>query len=258
MRDTSKRREKILTMLREQGSVQVNALSQSFRVSTQTIRQDLGFLSRIGMAARAYGGAVLRERPTSAPEAALETKRQRFAGEKSAIGKMAAALVVAGETIVLDSGTTTLQIAAHLPADVELTVLTNDLAIANEVSAREQVNLLMLGGTLRRKNMSLYGTQAEHAMHEMSVDKLFLGVDGFDLAKGVTTHFEPEAVLNRLMCDAAAEIIVVMDSSKFGKVCLHRIVEPSRIDKLITDERISRDVLASLAELGVEVIRVPL
>ena len=200
----------------------------------------------------------LRTAMVRADEAALEIKRQRFAGEKSAIGKMAAALVVAGETIVLDSGTTTLQIAAHLPADVELTVLTNDLAIANEVSAREQVNLLMLGGTLRRKNMSLYGSLAEHAMHEMSVDKLFLGVDGFDLAKGVTTHFEPEAVLNRLMCDAAAEIIVVMDSSKFGKVCLHRIVEPSRIDKLITDERISREVQASLAELGVEVIRVPL
>ena len=87
MRDTSKRREKILTLLREQGSVQVNALSQSFRVSTQTIRQDLSFLARIGMAARAYGGAVRRDRPSSAPEAALETKRQRFAAEISSINR---------------------------------------------------------------------------------------------------------------------------------------------------------------------------
>lgn len=257
MRDTSKRREKILTMLREQGSVQVNVLAQSFRVSTQTIRQDLGFLARIGMAARAYGGAVLRERSTSAPEAALETKRQRFAGEKAAIGKMAAALVMAGETIVLDSGTTTLQIAAHLPSEIDLTVLTNDLAIANEIATRSRINLLMLGGTLRRKNMSLYGTQADQAMRDLSVAKVFLGVDGFDLTKGVTTHFEPEAVLNRLMCDAAAEIIVVMDSSKFGKICLHRIVEPARIDKLITDERVSREVLDALGELGVDVIQVP-
>lgn len=258
MRDTSQRREKIIKMLREQGSVQVNALSQLFRVSTQTIRQDLGFLARIGMAARAYGGAVLRERQTSAPEAALETKRQRFAAEKSAIGQMAAALVGAGETVVLDSGTTTLQVAAHLPAELELTVLTNDLAIANEIATHEKVSLLVLGGALRRKNMSLYGSQAENAMRDLSVDKLFLGVDGFDLTRGVTTHFEPEAVLNRMMCEAAAEIIVVMDSSKFGKICLHRIVEPANIDKLITDERIPRDVLAVLTELGVEVIRVPL
>ena len=111
-----------------------------------------------------------------------------------------------------------LQIAAHLPKDLELTVLTNDLAIANQLAAHESVALLMLGGTLRRKNMSLYGLQAERAMGDLSVDKLFLGVDGFDLLKGVTTHFEPEAVLNRMMCEAAAEIIVVTDSSKFGKV----------------------------------------
>jgi DeoR family transcriptional regulator of aga operon len=256
MRDTSKRREKILTLLREQGSVQVNHLSQTFRVSTQTIRQDLGFLARIGMAARAYGGAVLRERPSSAPEAALETKRQRFAAEKAAIGKMAAALVGAGETVVFDSGTTTLQIATHLAEGLELTVLTNDLAIANEIANHEKINLLMLGGALRRKNMSLYGSQAENAMRDLSVDKLFLGVDGFDLVKGVTTHFEPEAVLNRMMCAAAAEIIVVMDSSKFGKICLHRIVEPASIDKLITDERIPRDVQTALTDLGVDVIRV--
>ena len=258
MRDTSKRRERILTMLREHGSVQVNALSQIFHVSSQTIRQDLGFLERIGTAVRAYGGAVLRERQTMAPEAALETKRQRYAAEKAAIGKRAAAMVGEGETIVLDSGTTTLQIAVHLPKDLELTVLTNDLAIAGEISSHQKINLLMLGGTLRRRNMSLYGTQAEHAMRDLSVDKLFLGVDGFDLIKGVTTHFEPEAVLNRMMCEAAAEIVVVMDSSKFGKICLHRIVEPARIDQLITDERVTRDLQSALTDMGVEITMAPL
>jgi DeoR family transcriptional regulator, aga operon transcriptional repressor len=256
MRDTSRRREKIMKLLRDQGSVQVNSLAHSFRVSTQTIRHDLNFLSRIGTAARAYGGAVLRDRPNSAPEAALETKRRRFSAEKTAIGKMAAALISAGESIILDSGTTTLQVAAHLPKDMEITAITNDLAIANELSNRENVRLLMLGGSLRRKNMSLYGAPAERAVQELSVDKLFLGVDGFDLQKGVTTHFEPEAILNRMMCAAAAEIILVADSSKFGKACLHKIVEPARIAKVITDEGIERDVLAALQSLGVEVIQV--
>jgi DeoR family transcriptional regulator of aga operon len=254
-RDTSKRRERILSLLREQGSVQVDQLAGTFRVSSQTIRQDLNFLARIGTAARSYGGAVLHDAQNPAPEAALEAKRRLFSNEKSSIGKAAASLIRAGDSVILDSGTTTLQIAANIPNGVDMTVVTNDLAIANELAGRDGLQLLMLGGALRRKNMSLFGTQAERAVQELSVDKLFLGVDGFDMQKGVTTHFEAEAILNRMMCDAAAEIIVVTDSSKFGKVCLHKIIEPARISKLITDEGVGHEVVEELAKQGVEVIR---
>ena len=253
-RDTSKRRERILRELREQGSVQVDKLASAFSVSSQTIRQDLNFLAKLGTAARSYGGAVLRDAQSPAPEAPLETKKQLFAAEKSSIGRIAAALIQAGDSIILDSGTTTLQIAANIPSGVDVTVVTNDLAIANELAGHEGLQLLMLGGALRRKNMSLFGTQAERAVQELSVDKLFLGVDGFDMQKGVTTHFEPEAILNRMMCEAATEIIVVTDSSKFGKVCLHKIIEPGRITKLITDERVGRDVVDELTRQGVEVV----
>ena len=256
-RDTSKRRERILSLLREQGSVQVDQLSGQFRVSTQTIRQDLNFLAKIGTAARSYGGAVLRDGQTPAPEAALETKRHLYSAEKVAIGKLAASLIRSGDSIILDSGTTTLQVAAHISKGSEVTVVTNDLAIAGEAAGHEGLQLLMLGGALRRKNMSLYGTQAERAVQELSVDKLFLGVDGFDMQKGITTHFEAEAILNRMMCDAASEIIVVTDSSKFGRVCLHKIIEPGRVSKLITDERVDADLVKELTRLGVEVLRAP-
>jgi DeoR family transcriptional regulator, aga operon transcriptional repressor len=254
-RDTSKRRERILSLLREQGSVQVDQLSQQFHVSTQTIRQDLNFLEKLGTAARSYGGAVLRDGQTPASEAALETKRRLFSAEKVAIGKLAASLIRAGDSVILDSGTTTLQIAAHIPNGTEVTVVTNDLAIANELAGHEGLQLLMLGGALRRKNMSLFGTHAERAVQELSVDKLFLGVDGFDMQKGVTTHFEAEAILNRMMCDAAREVIAVTDSSKFGKVCLHKIIEPGRISKLITDDSIDAGLVKKLTALGVEVLR---
>ena len=256
-RDTSKRRERILSLLREQGSVQVDQLSAQFHVSSQTIRQDLNFLAKIGTAARSYGGAVLHEGQATASEAALETKRRLYSAEKMSIGKRAASLIRAGDSVILDSGTTTLQIATNIPNDLDVTVVTNDLAIANELAGHEALKLVMLGGALRRKNMSLFGTQAERAVQEMSVDKLFLGVDGFDMQKGITTHFEAEAILNRMMCDAATEIIVVTDSSKFGRVCLHKIIEPGRVSKLITDERVDTEFAKELTRLGVEVLHAP-
>lgn len=258
MRDTSKRRERILGLLRKNGSVQVTGLSRTFRVSPQTIRQDLGFLVDLGVAARAYGGAMLREAPGAAAETTVELKRNLRSPEKRAIGRLAATLVRGGDSIVLDSGTTTLQVAVHLPKEIAVTVATNDLVIANELARHDNVALLMLGGSLRRKSMSLFGTQAEAAVRNLSFDKVFLGVDGFDLANGITTHFEPEAILNRLMCAAAREVVAVADSSKFGKTCLHRIVETRQITTLVTDHGASPAVVDALRALGIRVLLAPL
>jgi DeoR family transcriptional regulator of aga operon len=124
----------------------------------------------------------------------------------------------------------------------------------NELVSRENVQLVFLGGTLRRKNLSFYGTQTERALQDLHVDKLFLAADGFDIDKGVTTHFEPEAILNRMMCRAASEIIVVTDSSKFERICLHKIVEPQGITKLVTDTGIPDEAREALTRIGVEVI----
>jgi len=253
-RDTSSRRERIVALLREHNSVQIPALADLFGVSTQTLRKDLNFLDAKGVCTRSPGGALLRLGALSPIEEAIDVKRRRYADEKVRIGRAAAALIGAGESVLLDSGTTTLQVARHLKSTDGLVVVTNDVGIMNELAARDAVQLVFLGGTLRRKNLSFYGTQTERALDGLHVDKLFLAADGFHTEKGITTHFEPEALLNRLMCRAASEIIVVADSSKFGRICLHKILEPQGIARVVTDSGISADTRAELARIGVEVI----
>jgi DeoR family transcriptional regulator of aga operon len=253
-RDTSSRRERIVALLREHNSVQIPALADMFGVSTQTLRKDLNFLDAKGVCTRSPGGALLRLGALSPIEEAVDVKRRRFADEKVRIGRAAAALIGAGESVLLDSGTTTLQVARHLNSADALVVVTNDVGIMNELAAREAVQLVFLGGTLRRKNLSFYGTQTERALEGLHVDKLFLAADGFHTEKGITTHYEPEALLNRLMCRAASEIILVADSSKFGRICLHKILEPQGIARVVTDAGIASDTRDELARIGVEVI----
>ncbi len=254
MRDTSRRREQIGRMLRERGSVQVPELSELFKVSTVTIRKDLRFLESQGTVTRSYGGAILKDNGIFNPEVAIEQKQALHIEEKSSIGAMAAALIEPGDSIILDSGSTTMQIASHL-SDIEgVTVVTNGLNVVNELSRHENLNVLFVGGTLRRKNMSFFGSHAEHALKDLHVDKLFLGVDGFHMERGITTHFEAEALLNRLMCKVASEIIVVTDSSKFGQVCLHKILAPEGVSRMITDHNIPADYADGLRRIGVDVI----
>jgi DeoR family transcriptional regulator, aga operon transcriptional repressor len=253
-RDTSNRRERIVALLREQGSVQIPALAERFRVSTQTLRKDLNFLDDKGICTRSSGGAILKRGGPSPTEEAIDVKRTLFAVEKARIGKAAAALIKDNDSVMLDSGTTTLQVARHIEASASLVVVTNDVGIMNELVVRERVQLVFLGGTLRRKNLSFYGTQTERALQDLHVDKLFLAADGFDIEKGLTTHFEPEALLNRMMCSAASEIIMVADSSKFGRICLHKILEPQGIATLVTDAGIPDASREALTRIGVQVI----
>lgn len=254
MRDTSQRREQIGRMLRERGSVQVPELAKLFDVSTVTIRKDLRFLENQGTATRSYGGAILKEHSISETEVAIEQKQTLHAQEKSSIGAAATALIEPGDSIILDSGSTTMQMATHLGGKKDITVITNGLNVVNELSRHEQLDVMFVGGTLRRKNMSFFGRHAESALKDLHVDKLFLGVDGFHMDRGITTHFEAEAVLNRLMCEVASEIIVVTDSSKFGQVCLHKILALEGISRMVTDQNIPTDYADGLERLGIEVI----
>jgi DeoR family transcriptional regulator, aga operon transcriptional repressor len=253
-RDTSSRRQRIVSLLREQGSVQIPALAELFGVSTQTLRKDLNFLDSKGICTRTPGGAILNRGTGAVREDAVDVKRTLFADEKVRIGQAAAALIGDGESVLLDSGTTTLQVARHMNPDDAPVVVTNDVGILNELLNHDNVQLVFLGGTLRRKSQSFFGTQTEQALQDLHVDKLFLAADGFDIEKGITTHFEPEALLNRKMCEVAREIIVVSDSSKFGRICLHKILEPQRISKFITDAGIPREAHEALERMGVEVI----
>lgn len=250
IRDTSERRQQISALVRERGSVQVAPLAARFGVSMQTIRKDLLYLEQRGVAERSYGGAISADVVNLAAEAPVETKRAINIDEKGRIGAAAAAMVNAGDSIVLDSGTTALQIALHLPDLDDITVLTNDLDILCALARKERITVVMLGGTLRRRNRAFYGAQTVSALDDLHVDKLFLGVDGFDLERGITTHFEPEAMLNRKMVKAAQRVIAVTDSTKFGRVCLHRIIDVAEIDDLVTDAGADPAVQSSADRLG--------
>ncbi|HUD30842.1 MAG TPA: transcriptional repressor AgaR [Novosphingobium sp.] len=250
IRDTSRRRQEISTLVRERGSVQVTTLAERYGVSMQTIRKDLHFLAKKGIAERSYGGAISADAVNVTAEPPLETKRAIHTDEKARIGALAAAMVRPGDSVVLDSGTTTLQIAHHLPDSEDITVLTNDLDILCALARKEKINAVMLGGALRRRNRAFYGAQTESALADLHVDKLFLGVDGFDVERGITTHFEPEAMLNRKMAKAARQVIAVTDRSKFGKVCLHRILNVDEIDDLVTDAVETDGMQAAADRLG--------
>lgn len=256
MTGTSERREQIIQRLRQQGSVQVNDLSLLYGVSTVTIRNDLAFLEKQGIAVRAYGGALICEGNIPTPEPSVEDKSSLNTAVKRSIARTAAALIKPGHRIILDSGTTTYEIARMLRQHTDVIAMTNGMNVANALLDADGVELLMTGGHLRRQSQSFYGDQAEQSLQNYHFDMLFLGVDAIDLERGVSTHNEDEARINRRMCEVAERIIVVTDSSKFDKSSLHKIVDTQRIHMIITDDAIPDDSLSALRKSGIEVVLV--
>jgi DeoR family glucitol operon repressor len=161
-----------------------------------------------------------------------------------------------GESIILDNGSTTLQMVPWLVERVALTVMTNSLHIINEVVARDSnMNLLMPGGTYRKRSASFHGGLAEQAFRAFSFDKLFIGADGFDIEQGTTTFIEAYQV-SQAMCQAAKQIIVVTDSSKFGRKTPNVVVPIEKIDIVITDHGISEADQTALEQRGIQVLLV--
>lgn len=251
-RDTSQRRLQISELVREHGSVQVTALACRFSVSAQTVRKDLRYLAERGVMARAYGGAIDSGVIGGVlAEPNYEAKRTTHLDAKRRIGVRAAALVKPGDTVAIDSGTTAIQLAEAMP-DMDITVVTNDFGVLTALAPKNNIIIVMLGGELRRRNMAFYGGLAVEALDALHVDKLFLGVDGFDLERGITTHYEPEAQLNRKMVEAARLVVAITDSSKFGKICLHRIIPVTALNMLITDTSAPEEIIQASQQLGFE------
>lgn len=252
MAQTGHRRATILKALTEQGSVQVNELVKQLGVSAVTIRSDLSKLESQGLAIRSHGGAMPARTPPT--EHTVPQKDAINHDQKERIGALAASLVKPGDNVIIDSGTTTISLARHLRDAQNVTVMTNGLNIAWELADAPGVDLILTGGLLRKQSLSIQGLQAEACLQAYSFDKLFLGVDGFDLQFGVTTHHEAEASLNHKMVERARKIIVLADASKFGCVSLHRIVQLDRVHTVITDAGISREYREGLLNAGIELL----
>lgn len=250
MLNTIERRHEIVQLVFKQERVQVPELAQLFGVSTVTIRNDLNGLDEKGLLVRSRGGAVASSRLTQ--ELSLKEKHDANRGIKERLGKFAASLIKDGESIILDSGTTTEEVAKNLTNHHGVVVMTNGLNVAHSLLNAPSVEVLMTGGTLRKKSLSFYGRQAEQHLQQYHFDKLILGVDGFEKDIGITTHFELEALLNRVMCEVSREIIVVTDSSKFNRKGVHKILSANEVNAVVTDSGIPVDIKTALENAGVQ------
>lgn len=252
--NTVDRRAALLEILNEKGQLRVDEVSKLFDVTEVTVRNDLRKLEQEGFLRRTHGGALKSDKV--AFDLALIEKEKKHADEKKRIGVAAAKLVYDGETVIIDSGTTTMEVARNLKDKRDITVITNALNIAMELAGRPGIDVILTGGNLRKKSFSLVGPHAKQTLSEHFGDKLFLGVDGFSTIYGITTPNLLEARINRLMVERANEVIVVTDSSKFDKRSLSLIVTVDKINKVITDSNIPDKDFADLKAMGIEVILV--
>ncbi|PYT59001.1 MAG: DeoR/GlpR transcriptional regulator [Acidobacteria bacterium] len=253
---TEQRRRNVLDLVDQDGQVTVADLVKRFSISAVTVRTDLDALASVGAVVRSHGGAVRRLEATQ--DYPLRMKETIHRDEKIRIGRAAAELVRPGETIILDSGTTTAEIARHLKRvkTQSLTVITNALNIAAELADLPSISLIMIGGLLRPISCSFVGPQAEAMMNEFHADRLFLAVDGFDLVDGPSTPDVLEAQLNNVMICSAREVNVVTDFSKLGRRSVSRIGPFDTIRRLITDTRAPQEFTERLRNRGIEVIEV--
>lgn len=248
------RRNQILQMVRRNRRVRVNDLSALFNASAVTIRNDLNELHQRGLVQRSHGGAVLAD--PILRESPVNERLKAYAAEKQRIGEAAAALIHDGETILLDSGTTTLEIARQIKKKQGLKVITNGVNIAAELLDTREVEVIIVGGTVRSEAASISGHYAEEMLEQFSADKMFLSGAGCDLDFGVSGANLEETMLGRIMLRISREIVLVADASKFSKRSMSRIAPFSEIDTVISDSGLDAKTQARLQALGCHLILV--
>jgi len=249
---TLERRARILEQVDTAGQVEVQNLSGIFGVSEVTIRNDLAHLEQKNLLLRTRGGAIKQRRVGF--DFALAEKQKQHLAEKQRIGRTAVDLIKEYDTIILDSGSTTMEIAKNLARLNHVTVITDALNIASILAEYKNVKVIIPGGSLRENSYSLVGSLAEQNFRNYYCDKLFLGVDGFDSRYGISTPNVEEAQLNRVMVEISREIFVVTDSSKFSRRSFAFITPVSEIDAVITDKGIPQEEHNILKNMGVKVI----
>ena len=250
------RREQILTFIKSRDFVRVSDLSAKFRVSEVTVRGDLHILADRGQIRRVRGGAMPQALPR--PERPFEEMKNTHITEKSGIGRLAASLINQGETVILDVGTTTTEVARALKMREDLfdiVIFTNALNIALELeSATPRFTVVVTGGTLRPLQHSLVDPLAGLMFERINSHTVFLGCNGIAPHSGVTNINLPETEIKRRMLQAAKRRIIVADGSKIGEVELAYLCGIEEIDILITDSSADPAVLATLRELDLEVM----
>lgn len=248
------RRMQILQIIRAEGRAKVNDLVHRFKTSAVTIRSDLNELHQRGVIQRSHGGAVIQD--TVFRESPLNERLKNQSKEKQRIGAMAATLIREGETVILDSGTTTLEVARQLKNIPHLQVITNGVNIAVELLGARHTQTIMMGGTVRNESASIVGRATEDMLEQFSADKLFLCGAGCDPEFGVSGTNLEETMANRAMLRAAREIIVVADASKFTRRSMSLIASFSEVDIVISDLSLAPELQERVRSFGCKLILV--
>jgi DeoR family transcriptional regulator, fructose operon transcriptional repressor len=249
----TQRRQAILAQVREHAAVSAEHLSRQFDVSVETIRRDLRRLQGAGLLERVYGGAT---RPSGrSSEGSFAARSTRHIERKRAIAALAASLVEPEETIVIDIGTTALEVARSLPAGFRGRVLTNSVPAAMELSGRDDIELLLCGGQIRPGDGACSGAHGEAFFAEFYADRAFLGSGGVHPEAGLTDYYPAEVVIRRTIIAHTAKSYVLADSSKLGVIAVRRVCELDRVAAVITDDAENAAAYADLAAEGVRLLR---
>lgn len=249
----NQRRQEILNLIREDGHAKVQKLSQIFKVSDVTIRQDLEALEELGYVQREHGGAFLKDVGNFASTGTLINESVKVA-EKQELARKAIALIKEGEIIILDSGSTTTELAKLMTGFHNLTVITNALNIAYILGGNPGINLIVSGGEFKAPTLSLTGDMAAATFKGIHVDKCFLATAGISPDMQLTYPSLSDLVVKSAMIRAANKVYLLADSSKIGVSSFASLGRITLIDTLITDSQISDGQLQMLRELNVEVL----
>lgn len=257
----------LLELLAARGELDVDDAAAELAVSAATIRRDLDTLAEQQLLTRTHGGAVPNATAYDLP---LRYKSVRQAEEKQLIGRAAAALVTPGAIIGSNGGTTTTEVARAIATRADLqeggsvadgggvqsiTFVTNALNIANELTVRPHIKVVVTGGVARTQSYELIGPLAQGILNNLSLDIVFLGVDALDVSHGASAHHEGEASINTLMASRARQVVIVADASKLERHAFSRICPIDDVDILVTDRTAPQDVLDRFGQAGIRVIQ---
>lgn len=248
------RQNDIARIVEELGRARVTGLADRFGVSAVTIRKDLVVLEREQRLLRTHGGAIALEQ--RAPERAFEVRERLHRSEKIAIGRAAADLVTDGESIALDASTTALYVARALKARGgwhQVTVMTNGLRIASELSGVPGLAVAVPGGWVRWEARSVVGGLGEAVFGRINIQKAFVGSAGFTIESGLSDASEEEALMKRAMVNAAREVIAIVDHTKWGRTAVATFCPTTGITRVLTDSRANPEMVATLRGLSIDV-----
>ncbi len=251
---TAERRQYILGILRREKKVLSSELSAALQVSEDTIRRDLRELAESGLLQRVHGGALL----TSPAIASYSDRQKQAPREKEAIARAAAQLVSPGQVVILDGGTTTLQVARHLPFDLQATIVTNSPPIAVALAEHPDVEVIMLGGQLYKSALVNVGAATIEALRMIRADLCMLGVCSVHPEVGLSVPNLDEAHVKRAMIMSAAEVVGLVTAKKLDTAAPYVVESLHALTYLVTSPRVSQDLLAPYRSLGLTMIQDPL